>query len=143
MNSQSERLSSPGSDCLAGGGEMGALMRSMDWSKTAIGAVESWSPALRMMVRLLVVNRFQLFLWWGPKFCQLYNDASWPALGTKHPRPMGQPASECWPEIGFADIVIRAAKSESAQPRLISMSSNLAAWLSLYTSRPPNNIRVS
>ena len=99
MNSQSEPLSSLGSDCLAGGGEMGALMRSRDWSKTAIGAVESWSPALRMMARLLLVNRFQLFLCWGPKFCQLYNDASWPALGTKHPRSMGQPASECWPEI--------------------------------------------
>jgi hypothetical protein len=33
---------------------MGALMRSMDWSKTSIGPVESWSPALRMMVRLIL-----------------------------------------------------------------------------------------
>jgi hypothetical protein len=32
-------------DCLGGGGEMGALMRSIDWSKTSIGAVETWSPA--------------------------------------------------------------------------------------------------
>jgi hypothetical protein len=47
-------------------------------------------------VRLLLANRLQMVLWWGPKFCQLYNDAFWPALGTKHPRSMGQPASECW-----------------------------------------------
>jgi hypothetical protein len=49
MKGQIEPISSLGSDCLAGGGEMGRLMRSMDWSKTAIGAVECWSPALRMM----------------------------------------------------------------------------------------------
>ena len=84
---------------LAGGGKMGALMRSLDWSKTAIGAVETWSPTLQMMVRLLLANRFQLILWWGPQFCQLYNDPYWPALGAKHPRAMGQPASECWAEI--------------------------------------------
>jgi hypothetical protein len=86
-------------DCLAGGGEMGALMRSLDWSKTPIGAVETWSLTLRMMVRLILSNRLQMFLWWGPQFIQIYNDASWPALGTKHPRSMGQPASECWAEI--------------------------------------------
>ena len=78
---------------------MGALMRSMDWSKTPIGAVESWSPVLRMMVRLLLANRFPLLLWWGPHYCQLYNDPYRPVLGDKHPASMGQPARECFPEI--------------------------------------------
>ena len=32
----------------------------MDWSKTPIGDVETWSPALRMMVRLVLANRFPL-----------------------------------------------------------------------------------
>src|SRR4051794_40659813 len=85
--------------CLAGGGDMGALMRTVDWSKTPIGAVETWSPALRTMVRMLLVNRFQLFIWWGPHYVQIYNDASRPILGAKHPRSMGQPAAECWAEI--------------------------------------------
>ena len=53
---------------------MGALMRTMDWSKTPIGPVESWSPTLRMMVRVLLVNRFQLFVWWGPTFCLQKSD---------------------------------------------------------------------
>ena len=94
MQPQGERQ-----DCLAGGGEMGALMRSIDWSATPIGTVEAWSPALRTMVRMLLVNRFQLFVWWGPRYVQIYNDAAWPILGAKHPRSMGQPASECWSEI--------------------------------------------
>jgi PAS domain S-box-containing protein len=86
-------------ECLSGGGEMGSLMRSMDWSKTPIGAVESWSPALRMVVRLLLANRFPLLLWWGPHYCQFYNDPYRPVLGAKHPASLGQPASECFPEI--------------------------------------------
>ena len=78
---------------------MAALIRSMDWSKTPIADVETWSPALRMMVRLLLANRFPLLLWWGPRYCQLYNDAYRPVLGEKHPASMGQSASECFPEI--------------------------------------------
>jgi hypothetical protein len=86
-------------DCLDGRGEVAALMRSMDWSKTPIGPLKSWSPTFGMLLKLLLVNRFQLFLWWGPHFCQIYNDASLPSLGKKHPKSMGQPASECWAEI--------------------------------------------
>ena len=44
---------------------MGALMRAKDWSTTAIGPVESWSPTLRTMVSFLLANRFPLLLWWG------------------------------------------------------------------------------
>ncbi|HEY7154798.1 MAG TPA: ATP-binding protein, partial [Gemmataceae bacterium] len=59
----------------------------------------SWSPTLQTTVRTLLVNRFPLLLWWGPQYIQLYNDAYRPIPGAKHPKSMGQPASECWPEI--------------------------------------------
>lgn len=81
------------------GGEMGALMGRIDWAETPLGPVPGWSQALRTMVGLLLRNRFPLLLWWGPRFVQLYNDAYRPIPGDKHPRSMGQPASECWPEI--------------------------------------------
>jgi signal transduction histidine kinase/CheY-like chemotaxis protein len=84
---------------LAGGGEMGALIRSMDWSKTRIGPTENWSPTLRTMVSFLLANRFPLLLWWGPHYISIYNDAYRPILGAKHPKSMGQPVSECWSEI--------------------------------------------
>lgn len=83
----------------ADGGEMGAIMRSTDWSKTPLGAVESWSPALRMMVPFLLANRFPQLLWWGPRFCCLYNDAYIPVLGEKHPWALGRPTEEVWHEI--------------------------------------------
>ena len=55
-------------DVFSGGGEMGALMRALDWSQTPLGPPEIWSPSLRMMVRILLANRFPLLLWWGPDY---------------------------------------------------------------------------
>jgi signal transduction histidine kinase/DNA-binding response OmpR family regulator len=52
-----------------------------------------------MMIRFLLANRFPCLLWWGPQYVSLYNDAYCPVLGTKHPRAIGQPLSECWKEI--------------------------------------------
>src|SRR5436190_13601149 len=86
-------------EVLADGGEMGALMRSIDWARTPLGPVDGWSQALRTTVGLLLRNRFPMLLWWGPQFVQLYNDAYRPIPGTKHPKSMGQPAAECWSEI--------------------------------------------
>ena len=34
-------------ELFAGGGEMGALIRSHDWSLSALGAVEKWSQSLK------------------------------------------------------------------------------------------------
>jgi PAS domain S-box-containing protein len=82
-----------------GGGRMTEMMRATDWSKTPLGASESWSPALRMMVNFMLANRFPQLLWWGPQFCSLYNDAYVPILGEKHPWAIGRPVSEVWHEI--------------------------------------------
>src|SRR5690349_11968594 len=84
---------------LAGGGEMGQLVRSRDWSQTPVGPMHDWSPTLRATLRFLLANRFPMLLWWGPDYVQFYNDAYCPIPGTKHPRSMGQPGRECWAEI--------------------------------------------
>jgi PAS domain S-box-containing protein len=82
-----------------GSGEISERIRAFDWSRTPLGPIESWSPALRMMTRFLLANRFPLLLWWGPQYVSIYNDAYRPVLGTKHPWALGQPVSECWKEI--------------------------------------------
>lgn len=84
----------------AGGGEMGALMRSIDWSQTPLGPVEQWPQSLHTALSICLLSRFPMLLWWGPELVMLYNDAYRPILGTtKHPRSMGQQGRECWPEI--------------------------------------------
>lgn len=87
-------------DIFAGGGEMGKLMRTLDWSQTPLGTVEQWPQSLRTAVSICLASRFPLLIWWGPELVMLYNDAYLPLLGTtKHPQAMGQRGRECWPEI--------------------------------------------
>ena len=86
---------------LEGGGEMGYLTRSFDWSSTSVGSPESWPQSLRTVVSIILLSDFPMFLWWGDEMIQFYNDAYRPSLGNegKHPRALGQNATECWPEI--------------------------------------------
>src|SRR3984957_569104 len=92
-------MQTPSLSFIAGVGEMGDRIRAFDWAGTPLGPVESWSPALRMMIPFLLANRFPLLLWWGPQYVSIYNDPYIPVLGTKHPRALGQPVGECWKEI--------------------------------------------
>src|SRR4051812_8717844 len=96
---------SPKTDPLAGGGEMGALMRSIDWSRTAVGAVEGWPQSLRTALSILLETGFPMYIAWGPDFIQFYNDGYRPILGsTKHPAAMGLSTrvtfAEIWDIIG-------------------------------------------
>src|SRR5580698_4182107 len=95
----SVRATNPVLDVLLAAGEMGELVSSLDWSATPLGAPESWSPALRTVVRILLANRFPQLLWWGPEYVSIYNDAYRPILGRKHPWGLGKPVRDCWSEI--------------------------------------------
>ena len=87
-------------DIFAGGGEMGKLMRSLDWSQTPLGPIEQWPQSLRTAISICLMSRFPMLIWWGPELVMLYNDAYRPILGaSKHPQAMGQRGRECWPEI--------------------------------------------
>jgi len=93
------RATNPALDLLLPAGEMGELVRSLDWSATPLGAPENWSPALRAVVPILLANRFPQLLWWGPEYISIYNDAYRPILGRKHPWGLGRPVRDCWSEI--------------------------------------------
>ncbi|MDB4971125.1 MAG: response regulator [Myxococcales bacterium] len=85
---------------LADGGEAGALVRSVDWSQTPLGPIESWSSSLKTTVGTLLHSRHPMFLWWGAELVQIYNDAYVPSFGKgKHPAAMGQRGRDCWQEI--------------------------------------------
>jgi PAS domain S-box-containing protein len=93
------QLDSPNLRFLAGGGEMGARMRALDWAKTAVGRPETWPQSLRSTVSMLLPSKAQIILFWGPEFVCLYNDAYRPVFGAKHPHALGMPGAEAWSEI--------------------------------------------
>src|SRR5438477_509428 len=87
-------------DFLAGGGEMGALMRAYDWSRSPLGKPETWPQSLRTAVRILLNTNHPMFIWWGPDLIQFYNDAYRPTTGPeRHPSALGQGGRKCWAEI--------------------------------------------
>jgi signal transduction histidine kinase len=88
-----------GSELFAGGGEAGALMRSIDWAATPLGPPEDWPRSLKTCVRILLTSRQAMFVWWGDHLINLHNDAYRSILGGKHPWALGQPASSVWREI--------------------------------------------
>ncbi len=84
---------------LAGGGEMGARMREMDWPATPLGPTARWPQSLRTAVRIMLTSRQPMFVWWGEDLVNLYNDAYKTIVGGKHPLALGQPAAQVWREI--------------------------------------------
>jgi signal transduction histidine kinase len=87
-------------DCLAGGGEAGALMRAIDWSKNPLGRVRDWPLTLRNTVSIMLSSRFAMRVLWGPEMTLLYNDAYRPVLGArKHPSAMGSRTEDVYREL--------------------------------------------
>ena len=85
---------------LAGGGELGGLMRAHDWSATPIGPARHWPQSLRIVIRLLLNTRHPMFVFWGPTHVCLYNDACGEVIGPeRHPGALGRPGYAVWAEI--------------------------------------------
>jgi len=78
---------------------MPALVQAKDWSKTPLGAMDTWPPALRLSLDIVLSSGFPMALRWGPDFVLIYNDGYKPILGVKHPWALGLPAREVWAEV--------------------------------------------
>jgi signal transduction histidine kinase len=86
-------------DFLNGGGEMAALMRSYDWSRSPLGDPATWPTTLKSAIATCLRSQFPMVIWWGPELLMLYNDAWRPILGeTKHPHGLGRPGKDSWRE---------------------------------------------
>jgi signal transduction histidine kinase len=111
----------------AGNGEMAALVRGTDWSKTPLGPIESWPQSLRTAVSLCLGSRHPIVLWWGPERRMFYNDGYRPMLGkSKHPQFLGRPGRECWAEIWdtigpMMDQVIETGEATWSEDLLLLM----------------------
>src|SRR5580693_6027111 len=85
---------------LQGGGAMGALKRAHYWTASPLGDPNSWLQPLRCAVGLVLQSSFPMFVAWGENLLLLYNDAYIEILGSKHPRALGSPFYDIWPEFG-------------------------------------------
>lgn len=98
---------------LAGGGEMGALIRAYDWAASPLGPPEHWPQGLKTSLRTALTTRHPIFIFWGPQHICFYNDGYRASLGPeKHPGILGargrRAFDELWDIIGpQIDLVMR------------------------------------
>ncbi|NUT13378.1 MAG: hypothetical protein HOQ33_02605, partial [Cupriavidus sp.] len=81
---------------LAGGGEMGTLMRGFDWDATPLGPPQAWPHSLRTAIRIMLTSRQPIWIGWGDALHFFYNDAFKSISGGKHRVALGQPTSVVW-----------------------------------------------
>ena len=82
----------------SGDGEMVRAVNAMDWSATPLGPMSTWPPAIRTAVRICLASQFPIMVLPGPTLRYIYNDASIPIFGNKHPAALGQRVADVWPE---------------------------------------------
>jgi PAS domain S-box-containing protein len=89
---------------LAGGGEVGARMRSLDWAATPLGPAALWPQSLKTIVRVMLDSRYAMWMLWGPELTFFCNDAYLPTVGLKRDWVLGARSdkvwAEIWPDIG-------------------------------------------
>lgn len=79
---------------MQGGGEAGARLRAVDWSRSPLGRPERWPDNLKTAIGLLLSSCTQICLFWGADLVTFYNDAYSPLIGNRHPAALGRPTAE-------------------------------------------------
>jgi PAS domain S-box-containing protein len=132
MKAQERRHRSPRSvtpGFLAGGGELGALIRAHDWSQTPLGDPETWPRNLQTALRIMLASRQPIWIGWGPELLYFYNDPYKSIIGGKHPWALGRPTAEVWreiwPEIGpLLETAMSGEQGTYSEAQLLIMERN-------------------
>lgn len=95
-------------DLIHGGGAIGDLIRTFDWSTTPLGAIEDWPPTVRVVNQMLLQSRVPMVALWGPEGIMVYNQGYAEICGPRHPAALGRAVREAWPEaVDFNGEVLR------------------------------------
>jgi PAS domain S-box-containing protein len=90
--------------------EVVSRLRLMPGSTSGLGPPDRWPAALQNVLRLVLRSNFPMAVVWGENRILFYNDAYIPILGRKHPRSLGAPFFEVWPEVReFIDPILTRA----------------------------------
>ena len=100
--------------------EMAGLIASKDWSTTALGDSNSWSPSLKLIVGIMTASGFPMAVRWGPEFILIYNDGYRSILADKHPWALGLPFRVVWPEVVSELIPLQEAILAGESPGVYS-----------------------
>lgn len=125
---------------LEGGGEMGKLISSFDWSGSVLGTPDTWPLSLLLTISNMLRSRFPMFLFWGPEHIQFYNDAYRPSLGTtgKHPHVLGCKGADSWQEVWpqvlpKIEVAMKNGESTYSENELVPLHRNGGVDITYWT----------
>ena len=75
------------------------LFRRTDYSRTTLGPVAEWGPALRFYTSMLFADSRGACMYWGPDRIATYNEKSAEVMGEVHPKLMGSAFNDIFSEI--------------------------------------------
>jgi PAS domain S-box-containing protein len=84
---------------LAGGGELGDMLRARDWTSSPLGPPVGWPQPLKTLVGVMLNSNQPMFIAWGEQRTMLYNDCYAPLLGLRHPAALGARFGDVWHDI--------------------------------------------
>ena len=70
------------------------MVKEFPWHTTTLGSMETWNDSLRTVVLGIMANCEPRVLLWGLDFVTIYNEASIPVYGKKHPAALGRTNDE-------------------------------------------------
>ena len=84
------------------------MIRTFDWSATALGPIETWPQSLKTATGLIIHSPVPIVMLWGDDGYMIYNDAYSVFAGGRHPKLLGSKVREGWPEVAdFNDNVMK------------------------------------
>jgi PAS domain S-box-containing protein len=93
---------------LSGGGELADLIANFPWETTALGPIAQWPGHVRHTVSLMLRSAVPMVALFDEPGVMIYNDAYSGFAGGRHPKLLGSPVREGWPEVAdFNDNVMR------------------------------------
>ncbi|EUC45616.1 hypothetical protein COCMIDRAFT_95111 [Bipolaris oryzae ATCC 44560] len=100
------------------------FVRSIDWSKTSLGAMNTWTIQFREIICLVMRNPHPSSVFWGEDLIMLYNESHRDIIaGDKHPALMGTgftgPFHEMWDSV--STTMRESARTGQAQLNLNQM----------------------
>ncbi|WP_168193698.1 MULTISPECIES: PAS domain-containing sensor histidine kinase [unclassified Caulobacter] len=112
---------------------MAEIIAARDWSATALGALEAWSPALRTVAGLMLASPIPSLLAWGQDGVLLHNDA---ARGLLAPNALGASFAEVFPVPDALPMLESARAGESLVREYVAFTrqNGEAAWCNLMLS---------
>lgn len=97
-----------------GDGNVAALLRARDWSRSALGTPDTWPEQLIVLLGVIIAAKQPMYLLWGTDRIKFYNDAYTPILAGRHPAAIGKSIRETWADAwpDISDEIDRAYLGE-------------------------------